>query len=134
MAISTIPSSTAADAAARLAASTPAIHPTQASQLAETELSETASLSKDGRDSNKGANADMPSPTQIDKAMADMKRALPPMARNLQFSVDTDTGRSVIKVVDPVTKEVIRQMPSEELLAITKSLDSLSGLFVRQKA
>lgn len=75
-----------------------------------------------------------PSREQIDQAMTEVKRALAPVARNLQFSVDDDTGRTIIKVIDASTNEVIRQMPSEELLAITKAIDSFSGLFVKQKA
>ncbi|MEC5396295.1 flagellar protein FlaG [Uliginosibacterium sp. H1] len=70
---------------------------------------------------------------QVDRAMNEVRQALGPVARNLQFSIDDETGRTVIKVVDATTKEVIRQMPSEELLAITRSLDKFSGLFVKQK-
>ena len=40
----------------------------------------------------------------------------------------------MVKVVDQSTKEVIRQIPSEEMLAIAKALDSLKGLLVRQTA
>lgn len=74
-----------------------------------------------------------PDQAQIDDALAAVQQALQPVARNLQFSVDKESGRSVIKVVDLSTRQVIRQIPSEELLAITHALDSLSGLFVRQK-
>ncbi len=52
---------------------------------------------------------------------------------SLQFSVDSDTGVSFIKVVDTSTNEVIRQIPSDEMLAIAKALDSLKGLLVHQK-
>lgn len=52
---------------------------------------------------------------------------------SLQFSVDSDTGVSFIKVIDTSTNEVIRQIPSEEMLAIAKALDSLKGLLVHQK-
>ena len=78
--------------------------------------------------------ATQPSREQLDQAMQEMKEALPPVARNLQFSVDEDTGRTVVKVIDPATKEVIRQMPSEELLAITRALDKMNGLLIKQKA
>jgi len=64
-----------------------------------------------------------PSREQVDQAMKDVKQALPMQARNLQFSIDEDTGKTVVKVVDPTTKEVIRQIPSEEILAIAKALD-----------
>jgi flagellar protein FlaG len=75
-----------------------------------------------------------PSREQIDQAMTEVKKAIAPVARNLQFSIDDETGRSVVKVIDASTNEVIRQFPSEELLAITRSIDKFSGLFVKQKA
>jgi flagellar protein FlaG len=78
--------------------------------------------------------ASQPSREQLDEAMVEVKKALAPVARNLQFSIDDETGRSVVKVVDSSTNEVIRQIPSEELLAITHSMDKFSGLFVKQKA
>ena len=56
------------------------------------------------------------------------------MANNLQFTVDEDTGIDVVKVVDTDTKEVIRQFPSEEILAIAKAIDQLQGLLVKDKA
>lgn len=80
------------------------------------------------------AKAAQPSPEQLDRAMSEVRRMVAPVARNLQFSIDDATGRSVVKVVDASTNEVIRQIPSEELLQITRSLDKLSGLFVKQKA
>ena len=75
-----------------------------------------------------------PSREQVDQAVEQMREALPPVARNLQFSVDEATGRSVVKVVDSSTNEVIRQMPSEELLNIARTLDKLTGLLLKQKA
>ncbi|HQO28975.1 MAG TPA: flagellar protein FlaG [Accumulibacter sp.] len=53
---------------------------------------------------------------------------------NLEFSVDKDSGQTVVKVVDRSTREVIRQVPSEEMLALAKTLDSIKGLFVKQTA
>lgn len=53
---------------------------------------------------------------------------------SLEFTVDEDTGTSVVKIVDKETKELIRQIPSEEMLSIAKALDTIKGLLVRQKA
>jgi flagellar protein FlaG len=53
---------------------------------------------------------------------------------NLQFSVDDDTGKTIIKVVDSTTHEVIKQIPSEEMIAIAKAMDKLKGLLIQQKA
>jgi flagellar protein FlaG len=75
-----------------------------------------------------------PSREQIDQAMAQVKEALPEVAQNLQFSLDEETGRTIVKVVDSGTNEVIRQIPSEELVAISKALDAFTGLLIKQKA
>jgi flagellar protein FlaG len=52
--------------------------------------------------------------------------------RNLQFSVDEDSGRSVIRVVDADTQELVRQIPSEEALRISRHIreqtSDVSGL------
>jgi hypothetical protein len=47
--------------------------------------------------------------------------------------VDDDTGQLVVKIIDRSTKEVIRQMPSEEMLAIAKTLDSIKGCSSRRR-
>lgn len=48
----------------------------------------------------------------------------------LQFTVDEATGESVIKVTDKATNEVIRQIPSEEMLQIAKALDRFQESFL----
>ncbi len=55
-------------------------------------------------------------------------------ASNVQFSLDDDTGIRIVKVIDTSTKEVIRQIPTEEAVHIAKVLDQLQGLLIRQKA
>ncbi len=42
--------------------------------------------------------------------------------RALQFEIDDITGDTVIKVMDSTTDEVIRQIPSEELLALARRM------------
>jgi len=52
----------------------------------------------------------------------------------VEFSVDKEADRMIVKVVDTQTKDVIRQIPNEEVLEISKSLAKFQGLLVRQKA
>lgn len=54
--------------------------------------------------------------------------------RDLVFSVDERTGQTVVSVVDAQTQEVIRQIPSEEVLAIAARLDEARGLLFEDKA
>lgn len=73
-------------------------------------------------------------PSSLKQATEKLNQAMKMMASNLQFTVDEETGINIVKVVDTDTKEVIRQFPSEEVLAIAKAFDQLQGLLVRDKA
>ena len=65
----------------------------------------------------------------IDEAVSHLKEYVQNMQRDMDFSVDDKTGRFVVKVIDSQTKEVIRQIPSEEMLAISRHLvDSLEEM------
>jgi flagellar protein FlaG len=45
--------------------------------------------------------------------------------RNLAFSIDEETGREVIRVIDSETKEVIRQLPPEQILHMIAQIQEL---------
>lgn len=76
----------------------------------------------------------VPSSGELQKALEDVAKAVEPMAQNLRFSLDKDSGRTVVKVMDTETNEVIRQIPSEEVLAISQAVDKLKGLLIKQQA
>jgi len=73
-------------------------------------------------------------PERIDEAVASINRSMNTLARGLEFSVDTDSRRTVVKVVDQQTKELIRQIPSEEALEIARALERAQGLLIKQTA
>jgi len=75
-----------------------------------------------------------PSKEQLQDVVKAANDLIKPYNNALQFSIDKDTGTTVVKVIDTNTKEVIKQMPSEEMLAMAKALDQLKGLLVKQKA
>jgi len=54
--------------------------------------------------------------------------------RNLSFSLDDDTQEMVVTVRDTMTLEVIKQMPTEEALAVAKQIESMLGLILNDKA
>ena len=70
----------------------------------------------------------------VRQAVSDINKAMQFMSRELEFSVDTDSKRTVVKVIDQQTREVIRQMPTEEALEIGKALEKVQGLLIRQTA
>jgi len=75
-----------------------------------------------------------PSAQQLQEAVGAINKTLESTSENLQFAVDHDTGKTVVKVIDSSTNEVIRQIPSQEVLAIAQSLDRLQGILLKQKA
>ncbi|MES2130097.1 MAG: flagellar protein FlaG [Pseudomonadota bacterium] len=77
--------------------------------------------------------APAPSQDEVKQAVASINKSLQTLSQDLVFSVD-DKNRTIVKVVDQKTKEVIRQIPSPEALEIAKALDTAQGLLIKQTA
>ncbi len=72
---------------------------------------------------------------QVKRAAEVINKALRQSNRNLEFRLDEGTNRVVVKLTDTETGEVIRQIPSDEMLAISRAIGELQqGLLLRQKA
>ncbi|MET3117834.1 flagellar protein FlaG [Undibacterium sp. GrIS 1.8] len=71
---------------------------------------------------------------QVDSAVKDINKALQSSSQGLEFSIDPDSKHVVVKLIDQQTKQVLRQIPNEEVLEISKSLDKLLGLLIKQSA
>jgi flagellar protein FlaG len=74
--------------------------------------------------------ASQPTREVVAKAAADIQS----MGRNLSFSIDETTGYHVVRVVNPNTGELVRQLPSEELLKIARDFQRLNNVLISQKA
>ena len=70
----------------------------------------------------------------VEKAAQELESFVHEMGRSISISVDGNTGYHVVTVTNPETGEVIRQMPSPELLKIAQSLPKFDGLFLNRKA
>lgn len=70
----------------------------------------------------------------IDDVVGDLNNLVQEMHRELQFSVDNESGDTVIKVVDSETEQVIREIPSEEVLRMRKRLEAAAGLIFQDSA
>lgn len=70
----------------------------------------------------------------VQESVDKLNEFIRPYVTSLQFSVDQDLGKLVVKIMDTETKEVIKQIPSEEVLALTKALSRVEGLLVQQMA
>ena len=58
----------------------------------------------------------------LEKVVSQLNAYIQNTQRDVDFSIDDSTGRVVVKVIDSESEEVIRQIPSEEMLAISRHL------------
>lgn len=67
-----------------------------------------------------------PAPTiqNVDRAVKQIKAFLSSTQRQLDFQLDDNSGRTIIRVTNPETGELIRQIPSEEVLKLAASIQS----------
>lgn len=71
---------------------------------------------------------------EVQGAAKQIEQFIQTVAQNLQFRIDDDSGQIVVRLIDNETQKVIRQIPSEEMLEIAKTLDKLKGLLISGKA
>jgi flagellar protein FlaG len=72
-------------------------------------------------------------PDEVTETIDEMNSFLQSMNRNLSFTVDEQLGQSVIVVKDSESDEVIRQIPSEELVVLRKKMDDVVGILFDTK-
>ncbi|HEY3698089.1 MAG TPA: flagellar protein FlaG [Spongiibacteraceae bacterium] len=72
---------------------------------------------------------------QLKEAVTKLNDYVQNIQRDLSFSVDKDSGQTVVKVYDVQTKELIRQIPSDETLKLAASIkEQVNQFFVKEKA
>jgi flagellar protein FlaG len=75
-----------------------------------------------------------PSREQLDKAVSELNQSSQMKTQGIEFSIDEDSQRTVVKVIDQETKEVLRQIPTKEALELAKTFDSAKGSLISQSA
>ena len=73
--------------------------------------------------------------TEVTEAVRDILEYIPSLSRELQFQMDEDSSSPIITVRDAETMEVVRQIPSEEVVAIARYIaevapDALNGILL----
>jgi flagellar protein FlaG len=87
------------------------------------------------QDLAEGGNV-LPAIAQTDKYAEERRKELQSAVRNvsgyvqnitreLNFSVDEQLGRTVVRVIDENTGDIIRQIPSEDMLTLAKTLNEI---------
>ena len=95
-------------------------------QVAKTDV---ATLPGKGGEALPPAGKDLPAQAadtaQISEAVTKINEIVQSVQRDLSFNLDEDSGQTIIRVVDSGSGELIRQIPSEEALAIALQLRDL---------
>lgn len=78
-----------------------------------------------GRKMPESGNESPPQPPKerLDRAVEQLNDYVQSVRRELHFSVDPASGRTVVKVLDPQTDQVIRQIPSAEVLSLAARIE-----------
>lgn len=72
--------------------------------------------------------------SEVKEAVIRLNSYVQNLRRDLQFRVDENSDRVIVTVVDSESGEVIRQIPSEEVMAVAHSLQQTHGLLVNERA
>lgn len=74
------------------------------------------------------------SPRELSEIVQKANKALEVSQSSLKFQVDPDNGQTVVQVIDQDTQQVIKQIPSVEMLKLAKELEKMQGVLMSQKA
>ena len=102
----------------------------------ESELPVSANARTDGQSSNppNDLKAGGFSERDMTAAVERLNELAQVIRRELHFSVDKATGRTVIKIIDAESKEMIRQIPSEEVVALIAHLQEFGSGLLKEQA
>lgn len=70
----------------------------------------------------------------LSDVVARANQAMQSLSRRVEFAVHSESGKVVVRVVDNATQQVIRQIPSEEMMSIASKIDEWRGLLFDQQA
>lgn len=82
------------------------------------------SVATEASEKPKVATREVPSVQEVRDAADDVARYVDSVSRSLQISVDGELDQPIVTVLDSTTEQVVRQIPSEEIVAIAKFLRS----------
>jgi flagellar protein FlaG len=80
------------------------------------------------------SQATAPGKKEVAEAIKKIEQVVTPSNQGLRFSIDEDSGITVVKLIDSQTQTVLRQIPTLEVIQISKALDKLQGLLLKDKA
>lgn len=87
-------------------------------------------LSQQGQVVPSTKESSQPSSQQLEQTAEKLNKQVQSLKRDLHFSIDDETGETVIRVVDSASKELIRTIPSEEFVSIQQKFNQSIGVLL----
>jgi flagellar protein FlaG len=70
---------------------------------------------------------------EIEQIVSELNNFIQIFNTKIAFEIDKETKKTVLKIIDAQSNEIIRQIPPEELLAISKRISELLGLIINAR-
>jgi flagellar protein FlaG len=74
------------------------------------------------------------STTAVEKAAHVANKSMEYQSSQIRFNVTNESGRTIVKMVDTQTKQVLLQIPNEQMVKIAQDPAKLQGLALNQEA
>jgi flagellar protein FlaG len=70
----------------------------------------------------------------LEKAVQKVREVFQKVEPRLQFEIDPDLHRVIVKIMNGESGEVIRQIPPQEVLDLARNFQASTGLLLKQQA
>lgn len=81
-----------------------------------------------GKKTEEQQTSEEPTKKELQSAVSELNVALDSMNVKREFSIEEASNEVVVKIIDSEEKKVIRQIPSEETLKLSKNIKEMVGL------
>jgi flagellar protein FlaG len=71
---------------------------------------------------------------RIESTAAAMEKFVSEIQRELKIEIHKETGRIMVKVISKETGDVIREIPSEELMELASKMEEMTGVLYNRSA
>jgi flagellar protein FlaG len=78
--------------------------------------------------------AQQPNRERTHALAAELNKALEQVEGSYSVSVDDDTGMMVVRITDTETGDIVRQIPSQQVLDVSVSVKNIVGLLIDDQA
>lgn len=92
--------------------------------------------SKNGDEKESQPQTSPPTKEALEETITKINDFVQSIQRELHFSIDEESGETVVKVVEKATNEVVRQIPAEDIMETLKNLNqnTASGVIISKQA